>query len=198
MIGAWLRRYAQVFPMYGKTLEQLPDRFDAFEAALSDLTPQELERGFRECLKTCREFPTPADVLGQIKATEKARDDFESEKAWANVQQILGRHWYGELMPVMSSKKPENWGGRVQEHNGGSLLWPAPFDAATDYAIRIAGGLDRIAKANGDRELDFIRRDFLANHKRHKETAGLLAPSREEAKAFLDQLKEPNQLGPVN
>lgn len=180
--------------MYGKTLEQLPDRFEAFEAALSDLEPTALEGAFRACLKTCTEFPTPADVLRQLSEAEKNRDDFEADKAWETVQQTLRRHWYGELLPVMSATRPENYKGRIEECRGGFLLHPPSFDAATDYAVRLAGGLQRIANAQGDKEADFIRRDFRANVKRHRETLGLLAPSRDEAKAFLEGLQNPKQL----
>ena len=174
--------------MYGKTLEQLPDRFEAFESALSDLEPASLEAAFRACLRTCTEFPTPANVRSQLANAEKHQDQFEAEKTWELVKQTLRRHWYGELMPVMVSKRPENYTGRIQEYGDGFLLHAPPFDAATDYAIRNVGGLERIATASG-KEQDFIRRDFLTAVTRHRETLGLTAPSREEAKAFLDSLK---------
>ncbi len=113
-------------------------------------------------------------------------DQFAAEKAWADLP--LGS-WFGEsLLPTMCSTRPKNHKGRIQEYNGGFLVYPEPLDAATDYAVRIVGGFDRIANAGGDKELDFIRRDFLQAHKRYSETVGLIAPSREEAKGFFDSI----------
>lgn len=171
-------------------VEVTRQRIEIYEQSLGDIPLPQLEAAFQSALKTCQRFPSIAEIRAQAAKQTAAEDQFEADKAWNDVKQMLRRHWFGELMPVMVFTKPENWQGRIQEHNGGFLLFPPPLDAATDYAIRLAGGFERIVSSDGTSEQDFIHRDFLANFKRHRETQGLLAPSREDAQKFLEKLQQ--------
>lgn len=189
LLTTWMRLFSETCRMR-ENEELTPEKIKAYALTLSDLPLDALERGLKKASEECTWFPTPAEIRKFGFAAITTQDNFEADKAWENVQQMLRRHWFGEIYPVMSATKPENWTGRIEDHgNGLYSIWPQPFDAATDYAIRLAGGLTRIVNASGDREMDFVRRDFLTNHKRHRETLGLIAPSREEARALLESLK---------
>lgn len=48
--------------MYGKTLEDFPERFEAFATVLQDLPLDAVNAGFQWCLKNSTEFPVPAEV----------------------------------------------------------------------------------------------------------------------------------------
>lgn len=71
--------------MYGKTLEDYPDRFEAFHSVLSEFSVDAMNAGFAWCLKHSDEFPVPAEVrqavIDQMQAqemfalTEKRRQD---------------------------------------------------------------------------------------------------------------------------
>ncbi len=62
LIALWLRRCAQTFPMYGKSLNDFPDRFDSFLDALADLTDADVHAGFEGAVRTLKEFPVPAEI----------------------------------------------------------------------------------------------------------------------------------------
>lgn len=62
LIANWLLKCAQTFPMYGKTLDDFPDRADVFMAALPDLSDADLHGGFECALATLREFPVPVQI----------------------------------------------------------------------------------------------------------------------------------------
>lgn len=67
LIGNWLKRYSQIYPMYGKTLEDLPERPKEFLDEFRHEDPEELDAAFRSTRGTCLEFPTPAHVRAQLK-----------------------------------------------------------------------------------------------------------------------------------
>lgn len=63
LVAKWLKRYAEVYPMYGKTLADYPDRFDSFLAVLSDLSPESVDAGFSAVMNhPDSNFPVPGQV----------------------------------------------------------------------------------------------------------------------------------------
>lgn len=72
-VDRWLRRYSQTFPMYGKRLEDFPDRHRAFLAALEGLNPEDIQAGFRECSRHCQKFPVPSEVRAAAEAHRRIR-----------------------------------------------------------------------------------------------------------------------------
>ena len=66
LVGNWLKRYAAIYPMYGKTLADFPERFDEFLDEFKTTSPDVLDEAFRLARGACAEFPTPADVRKQI------------------------------------------------------------------------------------------------------------------------------------
>lgn len=63
LVARWLKRYAEVYPMYGKTLADYPDRFNAFLEVLSDLAPESVDAGFAAVMNhPDSNFPVPGQV----------------------------------------------------------------------------------------------------------------------------------------
>lgn len=52
--------------MYGKTLNDFPERFGEFLDEFKSIPPGVLDEAFRLARGVCTEFPTPADVRKQI------------------------------------------------------------------------------------------------------------------------------------
>jgi hypothetical protein len=80
LVGNWLKRYAQTFPMYGKTLEDFPERFGMFLKALEDQRNEDIEAGFLECVKACNGFPVPAEVLDASRRNAARRYAADAER----------------------------------------------------------------------------------------------------------------------
>lgn len=63
LIERWLARCAATFPMYGKTLADYPEKFEAFKLALTGLKPEVMDFAFQQAIKKLFEFPMPAQIL---------------------------------------------------------------------------------------------------------------------------------------
>lgn len=61
LIGTWLRRFAELYPMYRETLTK--EKVLLWCEILSDLSLSELEQGFARAARTCEDFPTPAGII---------------------------------------------------------------------------------------------------------------------------------------
>jgi len=59
--------------MYGKTLEDFPDRPDAFLCALADMSEADINAGFELAVRILQEFPVPAHI--RQFALDAARDN---------------------------------------------------------------------------------------------------------------------------
>ncbi len=99
LVGNWLKRYSQIYPMYGKTLSELPERMTEFLDEFRGEDPDELDRAFREVRGTCTEFPTPAAVRSQLK---RAPERIRHEQMLAQSAEIVSR-----------DAKPSGWRGNV-------------------------------------------------------------------------------------
>lgn len=62
LVGNWLKRYAAIYPMYGKSLADFPERLDEFLDEFKAADPALLDEAFAAARGACTEFPTPADV----------------------------------------------------------------------------------------------------------------------------------------
>lgn len=137
------------------------------------VSPEVLETALRRAEHESEFFPTPASVMKLIDRPEVESETLDAEKAWAGLEKRR-REWGADLTPLFMA---------------GELHHPPPLDAPTEYALAAIGGWSRFC----DYDLDtyaFLRRDFIAAFKRFRETGGLLAPSREEAKRLLAQVRE--------
>src|SRR4029079_8922884 len=88
LLALWLRRCAQTFPMYGKSLNDFPDRFDSFRDALADLDDADVNSGFEGALRTLKEFPVPAEIREQAFAARHENQRRISEETRRN-QRLL-------------------------------------------------------------------------------------------------------------
>lgn len=154
--------------MYGKKLSDFPERFDEFLDEFKDADPDALDAAFQAARGACTEFPTPGDVRRQLKQRQESQDKFSAEKAWQVVLTIFEKHWYPDT--GVGKDAPE-------------------LDAAAEYALRQIGGYPRLHSVTLD-NFSFARRDFFEAYKRHRETGGFLAPTRAEAAALLNAIRQ--------
>ncbi len=60
--------------MYGKSLDDFPDRFTVFHKAVQDIPVEDLDLAFEDCSNTCGEFPVPAQIREAAKGIRKRRE----------------------------------------------------------------------------------------------------------------------------
>lgn len=91
LIAHWLLKCAQTFPMYGKTLDDFPDRADVFMAALADLSDGDIQDGFALAVARLTEFPVPAQIREfAIEARQVNRRRLQDEQ-FRNQRQLEDR-----------------------------------------------------------------------------------------------------------
>ncbi len=81
--------------MYGKTLEDLPERPKEFLDEFRKESPDDLDWAFKAARGVCTEFPTPAHVRAQL---EKVPHRVQHERLLGTSMEILAR-----------DAKPSNW-----------------------------------------------------------------------------------------
>ncbi len=91
LLVLWLQRCAQTFPMYGKTLLDFPDRFNAFRDALADLSDADINAGFELAMRHCREFPLPVDIRSFAEQATKQNQQVLAEESRRNQRLIEDR-----------------------------------------------------------------------------------------------------------
>jgi hypothetical protein len=150
--------------------ELTPPLVELWCQLLGDIDAALLDRALEETAKTCgRFFPTPGEVRARIEDVEAKGIELKAEEAWQRALSVAER-----------------------DGNGFHAL-----DAATQHAIRAAGGLAWIESCPRD-ELQWARKRFLEDYKLVRETCQsehLLSDG--EAKKILRQLaSQPKPLGP--
>ena len=129
--------------------------------AFKDLTASQFEACCAKHLQTGKFFPTVADIRGNIEAPIKDAGQLESERAWDKVLMISDRWGIDEetheFIPIYSK---------------GKLNYPPPLTTAEDYALRQIGWYQAIDRQDPEK-MTWMRRDFIAAHKRFVETNGL-------------------------
>lgn len=75
--------------------ENSPELTEIWCRALADIDPERLDRAFEKAMKTCKFFPTPADICGLIDQAESNARKIEAEAAWNRVFRAasLGGHF---------------------------------------------------------------------------------------------------------
>lgn len=126
---------------------------------LDGLSVEEIDRACRACLRTCKFFPTIAEILAIAQPAAKDAILLAAERAWDEYQKRIQT-----FCTLDGIEQP-----RFQ---GGQRIDPPELDAATEHAVRQCGG--RWAIEYGDpRQEHFRRRDFLAAWVRYTDTDGL-------------------------
>lgn len=98
-VGNWLNKYSQIYPMYGKTLADLPERFEVFTEEFRRVDPEVLDLAFKATCSTCSEFPTPADVRKHVTAIA-TRVQMERNSRELASRPAKPELTSGELVPV--------------------------------------------------------------------------------------------------
>lgn len=144
---------------------------------LKEIPDADLESAVRKAAGESPGFFPPAPLVVKCwKDQVRALDNLQAEREW----DVILRHI----------------------HDFGAVCYPSDrklsISARAEYALRQSCGADwrqAIGAANDER-LHWLRANFLENYNRHAETDGLLAPSRDEARALLDRaMKARKQLG---
>jgi hypothetical protein len=175
------------------------EKLAVYADSLRDMSVGRLDLAMARCLKTCKFFPSIAEIRTAADG-ESETLQLEAEVAWKYVQWVTKTFWVtpdGNIQPISASREPQQLQMESRPFRGGFLVYPKPFDAATDHAIANAGGLYRLSTLTFE-EHDFVRRDFLKAHRYHGETLGLLAPSRHNAAVLVQDLfaqKKLNEAG---
>lgn len=185
LIRSWLATYAETY----RDRDGLPrDVSDGrlgqiYEKALGDIPTKQLGAALERTLKTCRFFPTPADIRAQLDQVNEQGQELEAEHAWQHALGWIGRYYHPDLGP----------------RRGAPELPPK-----ITHAIRAAGGMHMLF---GCAEADLVwrKKDFLADYTRNETLARndhLLTDG--EAKRVLADLRAgppqptPKQLAPAN
>jgi len=166
LIREWLFRFGLNF---GKDVVSL---VPLWLEQLQGVDPGTLQAICTNALRTCKFFPTIADLLGQIDKADSAGLELEAAAAW------------------------ERWLAHVQRYFHPDLGWDprAPrLDAITEHAGRAAGGA-RWVEGCPESELQWARKRFIKSYMLAKETGqvqNLL--TRGEAKKIIASLtSKPN------
>ncbi len=133
---------------------------------LGDLRPEAIESGCIQTAKSCRFFPTPADIWTKLEEAAAKSLDLEAKRAWKDLlRHIEVYHGY----PVLGEDpQPE------------PLLPPA-----IEQAVEAAGGISYIRDCS-EEKIVWCRKDFLSAYKQFHETRSLeAAVGSSEAKRIL-------------
>jgi hypothetical protein len=137
-----------------------PELAEIYFRALADLTPEEWERGGCLALRTCKFFPTVAEILEGARSPAADSILLEAERAWESFLARIRDFWC------------DDFGLEHPRYERGKVIQPPLLDAATDYAVRQCGGRYGIEYSKPE-AFHFVRRDFLAAYSRFQQTGGL-------------------------
>jgi len=185
------RLIREYLAQYGAAYHQdvSPAQAKLYLLHLQDVPPDRLAYALHAVLDACRFFPSIADIRMLAGFDEKkqakqeqAEDELEAQKAWDTLQAYIVL-WGADLYPSL---------------HAGKWTEPPELPAATGHAVRQCGGYYKVATATTE-NVHFIRRDFLQAFQYYRETGALAAPSREEAKRLLGNVRDwTKKLPPVN
>jgi hypothetical protein len=140
------------------------EKIKSYVTLLSDLSAEALESGLRRAGQECAWFPSVADIRDRAVNTQLA-----AEQSFESVQFISRKYWHPDI---------------------GFLPGCPEFDGAQEYALRQIGGFRRLQSVSSE-HFAFLRRDFIAAHKRFCEEGGeQLRISSAQSRALLGQLTE--------
>jgi hypothetical protein len=150
----WARLY-QKTPF--QTDEQSAEQVMAFYAvALNDLSLEQLDAACDRATKTCRFFPTPADIRSHIEKAKEEGFELEAAVEWEKLLAWIRENYFPDPLTV----------GHTTTHIRPGAPW---LPAATQHAARAAGGFAYIERCPQD-ELVWCRKTFLAAYKNVHET----------------------------
>src|ERR1700736_1118801 len=164
LIREWLFRFGLQFSKDVVPLLAL------WQEQLGGLEPATLQQLFEHTVRTCRFFPTIAEILEQTAKADSAGLELEAQAAWERYLAHIQKYFHPDL----------GWDRRAPH-----------MDAITEHAGRAAGGA-RWIDSCPESELQWCRKRFLEAYTRAHETGqvqNLL--TRGEAKRIIASLTAP-------
>jgi hypothetical protein len=171
VLTAWLKDLARTHSLGRREPIVLTEKdFALYADVLSDLSVEQVDAAFLAASRTCRFFPTPADIRAQIDGADKNALQLEAERALENFERWLDR-WY---------------------HPDCGILRGAPsLDRVTEHAARAAGSFTYLASCS-EQDLIWARKRFIESYVRVHETRQIeYLLSDREAKQILRELAAP-------
>ena len=149
LISTWLFKFALAFQAQGKepaiNSETAPMLAALWSEALEDVPSEALEPVFKATLRSCKWFPTVADIRSHIESGEDSR----AEEEWQNVLEYC-RQWVNRDVPM----------------HGPAL----PADIA--HAARAAGGVYYLESCS-EHDLIFAKQRFIEDLTRQRKTGDI-------------------------
>jgi len=159
LISEWIVKFVMVYPPTAKgpavTKETAPALAEIWAEALEGVPTDALEPAFKLTLKTCKWFPTPADILSHIESALDSR----AEDEWQNVLEYASRHVNQDLAGAAFG-------------NSGARAPRLPADV--DHAARAAGGLAYLESCSRD-DLQWAKKRFIEDLTRQRKSGDLAA-----------------------
>jgi hypothetical protein len=149
LISAWIFKFSLACQARGKehavSESTAPMLAQVWAEGLSDVPTDALEPAFRETLKTCKWFPTVADIREHI---ERAKES-GLEDEWLAVMEAVSRWYYPDLG------------------------WRGPrLPADVDHAARAAGGYAYLESCS-EHDLVFAKQRFLEDLARQRKSGSV-------------------------
>lgn len=141
---------------------------------LGGIDPAILEPVLRASLRSCKFFPTIAEVLEPINAAKKCDTQTSIEDSWQRLLAYIREwDWYFGLDSTASARRH-----------------PPDLSVEVDHAMRAAGGIEYIRCGSGEDRVWAKKRfvEDLSRTRQSDELAGLL--TRQEFRAMLDTAKK--------
>lgn len=141
---------------------------------LGGIDPAILEPVLRASLRSCKFFPTIAEVLEPINAAKKCDEQMSIEDTWQRLLNYIREwDWYFGLDNTASARRH-----------------PPDLPVEVDHAMRAAGGINFIRNGTGEDKV-WAKKRFVEDLTRVRQTgqlAGLL--SRQEFRALIETAKK--------
>lgn len=149
LIRSWLATYAETYRDRNGLPRDVSDGRlgQIYEKALGDIPTEQLAAALERALKTCRFFPTPADIRAQIDQLDEQGRKLEAEHAWQHALGWIGRYYHPDI--EISRGAPE-------------------LSPKITHAIRAAGGMRMLSNCE-EANLVWRKKDFLADYMRNEE-----------------------------
>jgi hypothetical protein len=125
------REWAVTFAeLYSVSLRDRGPRFVAlWVSALADLAPEVLDTACRKAMKSCRFFPTPAEIRGSVQTANDTVQDLETEQAWHTALDYVERWFHPDLgISRRAPRLPLKIEHAIRGAGGWHWLWGCPED----------------------------------------------------------------------
>jgi hypothetical protein len=149
-----------------RTVPLAEEDFSIYAEILNELSAEQLDWACREASRSCKWFPTPADILAHVKKDDTTRLSLEASAAWVKVLNYVG-----------------TVGANL--YDGAGKLTERELKAA-----KIVGGLGYLEACPAD-ELQWRRKDFIHAYENQAQVEDSRRPLTDgEAKNFLAEAKK--------